>query len=42
MPAAATKRPVQRAAQFVNEYLVRPFTVAILGEKIGALFGAFT
>ena len=42
MPAAAVMRPVRRAAQFVNEYLVKPFTVAILGEKIEAVFGACT
>jgi two-component system, chemotaxis family, chemotaxis protein CheY len=42
MAAAAYKQAVQRAAQFVNEYLVKPFTVAILREKIDAVFGAFT
>jgi two-component system chemotaxis response regulator CheY len=34
--------PVQRAAQFVNEYLVKPFAVAILREKIEAVFGTLT
>jgi two-component system chemotaxis response regulator CheY len=34
---------VQRAAQFgVNNYLVKPFTVATLREKIEAVFGALT
>lgn len=34
---------VQRAAQFgVNNYLVKPFTVATLKEKIEAVFGALT
>ena len=42
MPAAVTMQPVQRAAQFVNEHLVKPFTVAILREKIDAVFGALT
>jgi hypothetical protein len=41
MPAAAMKS-VRRAAQFVNEYLVQPITVAILREKIEAVFGALT
>jgi two-component system, chemotaxis family, chemotaxis protein CheY len=34
---------VQRAVQFgVNNYLVKPFTVATLREKIEAVFGALT
>lgn len=34
---------VQRAAQFgVNNYLVKPFTVAILRQKIEQVFGALT
>jgi two-component system chemotaxis response regulator CheY len=34
---------VQRAAQFgVNNYLVKPFTVATLKEKIESVFGALT
>jgi two-component system chemotaxis response regulator CheY len=34
---------VQRAVQFgVNNYLVKPFTVQILKEKIEAVFGALT
>lgn len=34
---------VQRAVQFgVNNYLVKPFTVATLKEKIEAVFGALT
>ena len=37
----ADKDLVQRAVQFgVNNYLVKPFTVAILREKIEAVFGA--
>jgi two-component system chemotaxis response regulator CheY len=39
----ADKELVQRAVQFgVNNYLVKPFTVAILKEKIEAVFGALT
>lgn len=34
---------VQRAAQFgVNNYLVKPFTVATLREKIESVFGVLT
>ncbi|WGM40678.1 response regulator [Caulobacter sp. NIBR1757] len=34
---------VQRAVQFgVNNYLVKPFTVQVLKEKIEAVFGALT
>lgn len=34
---------VQRAAQFgVNNYLVKPFTVAILRQKIEQVFGALS
>jgi len=34
---------VTRAVQYgVNNYLVKPFTVATLKEKIEAVFGAFT
>ena len=37
----ADKELVQRAVQFgVNNYLVKPFTVATLREKIEAVFGA--
>jgi two-component system, chemotaxis family, chemotaxis protein CheY len=37
----ADKDLVQRAVQFgVNNYLVKPFTVAVLREKIEAVFGA--
>lgn len=36
----ADKELVQRAVQFgVNNYLVKPFTVGILKEKIEAVFG---
>ena len=39
----ADKDLVQRAVQFgVNNYLVKPFTVAILKEKIEAVFGVLT
>ena len=39
----ADKDLVQRAVQFgVNNYLVKPFTVATLKEKIEAVFGALT
>lgn len=39
----ADKELVQRAVQFgVNNYLVKPFTVAILKEKIEAVFGPLT
>ena len=39
----ADKELVQRAVQFgVNNYLVKPFTVAILKEKIEAVFGVLT
>jgi two-component system chemotaxis response regulator CheY len=39
----ADKELVQRAVQFgVNNYLVKPFTVGILKEKIEAVFGALT
>ena len=39
----ADKDLVQRAVQFgVNNYLVKPFTVAILQEKIEAVFGKLT
>jgi two-component system chemotaxis response regulator CheY len=39
----ADKDLVQRAVQFgVNNYLVKPFTVAVLREKIEAVFGVLT
>ena len=39
----ADKDLVQRAVQFgVNNYLVKPFTVAALREKIEAVFGPLT
>jgi two-component system, chemotaxis family, chemotaxis protein CheY len=39
----ADKELVQRAVQFgVNNYLVKPFTVQTLREKIEAVFGALT
>lgn len=39
----ADKELVQRAVQFgVNNYLVKPFTVATLKEKIQAVFGPLT
>ena len=39
----ADKDLVERAVQFgVNNYLVKPFTVATLREKIEAVFGALT
>lgn len=39
----ADKDLVQRAVQFgVNNYLVKPFTVAALREKIAAVFGPLT
>jgi two-component system chemotaxis response regulator CheY len=39
----ADKELVQRAVQFgANNYLVKPFTVAGLKEKIEAVFGALT
>ena len=39
----ADRELVQRAAQFgVNNYLVKPFTVATLKEKIEAVFGPLT
>ena len=39
----ADKDLVQRAVQFgVNNYLVKPFTVATLKEKIEAVFGVLT
>ncbi len=39
----ADKELVQRAVQFgVNNYLVKPFTVATLKEKIEAVFGPIT
>jgi two-component system chemotaxis response regulator CheY len=39
----ADKELVQRAVQFgVNNYLVKPFTVATLKEKIETVFGALT
>lgn len=39
----ADKDLVQRAVQFgVNNYLVKPFTVATLREKIEAVFGSLT
>jgi two-component system chemotaxis response regulator CheY len=39
----ADKELVQRAVQFgVNNYLVKPFTVATLKEKIEAVFGSLT
>jgi two-component system chemotaxis response regulator CheY len=39
----ADKELVQRAVQFgVNNYLVKPFTVATLKQKIEAVFGELT
>lgn len=39
----ADRELVQRAVQFgVNNYLVKPFTVATLKEKIEGVFGALT
>jgi two-component system chemotaxis response regulator CheY len=39
----ADKELVQRAVQFgVNNYLVKPFTVGTLKEKIEAIFGTLT
>jgi two-component system chemotaxis response regulator CheY len=39
----ADRELVQRAVQFgVNNYLVKPFTVAQLKEKLEAVFGALT
>ena len=39
----ADRELVQRAAQFgVNNYLVKPFTVATLREKIEQVFGTLT
>lgn len=39
----ADKELVQRAVQFgVNNYLVKPFTVATLKEKIETVFGGLT
>ncbi len=39
----ADKELVQRAVQFgVNNYLVKPFTVATLREKIEAVFGSLS
>jgi two-component system chemotaxis response regulator CheY len=39
----ADKELVQRAVQYgVNNYLVKPFTVTTLKEKIEAVFGALT
>jgi two-component system chemotaxis response regulator CheY len=39
----ADRELVQRAVQFgVNNYLVKPFTVATLKEKIEAVFGPLT
>ena len=39
----ADKELVQRAVQFgVNNYLVKPFTVGVLKEKIETVFGALT
>jgi two-component system chemotaxis response regulator CheY len=39
----ADKELVQRAVQFgVNNYLVKPFTVAVLKEKIEAVVGVLT
>ena len=39
----ADKDLVQRAVQFgVNNYLVKPFTVAQLKDKVEAVFGALT
>ena len=39
----ADKELVQRAVQFgVNNYLVKPFTVGTLKEKIEAIFGVLT
>jgi two-component system chemotaxis response regulator CheY len=39
----ADRELVQRAVQFgVNNYLVKPFTVATLKEKIEAVFGTLT
>ena len=41
--ARADRELVQRAAQFgVNNYLVKPFTVAQLKLKIEEVFGALT
>ena len=39
----ADRELVQRAVQFgVNNYLVKPFTVAQLKEKLEAVFGPLT
>jgi two-component system, chemotaxis family, chemotaxis protein CheY len=39
----ADRELVQRASQYgVNNYLVKPFTVALLREKIEAVFGPLT
>jgi two-component system, chemotaxis family, chemotaxis protein CheY len=39
----ADKELVQKAVQYgVNNYLVKPFTVAILKQKIEAVFGTLT
>ena len=39
----ADRELVQRAVQFgVNNYLVKPFTVQVLKEKIEGVFGALT
>ncbi|MDO9338292.1 MAG: response regulator [Caulobacter sp.] len=39
----ADRELVQRASQYgVNNYLVKPFTVALLREKIEEVFGALT
>ena len=39
----ADKDLVQRAVQFgVNNFLVKPFTVTTLKQKIEAVFGALT
>jgi two-component system chemotaxis response regulator CheY len=39
----ADRELIQRASQFgVNNYLVKPFTVATLSEKIEEVFGALT
>ena len=39
----ADRELVQRAVQFgVNNYLVKPFTVGTLKEKLEAIFGALT
>lgn len=39
----ADKELVQKAVQFgVNNYLVKPFTIATLKDKIEAVFGALT